>query len=238
MELKDISGRFSLQDFFAYLFPGITAALGIYVLLLITPLKDFLLSIEFNFIVGFLAMVLSYIIGALLSGFSWSVTSLIKKLFKLKLDEPRESIPIPELKKDIIEAFNDLFKVNIKTDSEWAKSHFYLCRTLVHELMPNAAKVADRQNSLRLFRLYIIPSILIWTIAGITWGVWNIVVFKSITWGIVLIVASIVLAIRVISLLIIRMHGNQKREVREIFTAFLVGYRLGIFSTCNVKQEE
>jgi hypothetical protein len=54
----------------AYLFPGTVGALGIYLLLLLTPLADTLIAIPKDLAAGVVFLGLSYIIGVILSGFS------------------------------------------------------------------------------------------------------------------------------------------------------------------------
>lgn len=227
METKEVTNQFALQDYLGYLFPGITSTLGIYLLLLLTPLHSTLASMEINLIVGILVLVLSYVIGILSSGLSKPIVRLLYKW--QRLDEPRDRIPIPEYRQAIIDAFVTVFGLSTTTEIEWSRNYFLLCRALVHECMPSAGYAANRQNSLRMLREYLLVPVLIWFLVGICFGVSSLIGGFT-AWGIVLIAISIVLTLLVIVGLVNKMYGNRKREVRTVLMAFLAGYQQGLFN--------
>jgi len=66
----ELSNRFSLVDFLAYLFPGILTTLGIYLLLLLTPLMHVMQGVSLDTGIGLLFLALSYIVGIITSGFA------------------------------------------------------------------------------------------------------------------------------------------------------------------------
>jgi hypothetical protein len=222
----DVTNRFSIEDFLAYLFPGCVGTLGLYLLLLLTPLKNSLTFSTANFTIGILLLAWSYVMGLILSGCSLPIIKLIYKI--CGLDEPRKSIPFPELSQEIINAFKAIFKIDTSTDFQWSTTQFYLCRSLVLQWMPNAAQLIMRQIALRRSRENMVAAVLIWFFVGISWGIWNIINSFTIQ-GIILITVSTVLSLLIIIALINSLYGNRKREVHRIYTAFLVGYRTGIF---------
>jgi hypothetical protein len=215
----DISKRFSLEDFLAYLFPGITGALGI--LLLLTSLQASPINIPTDFMTGVIFLVLSYIVGILLSGFSEWVSLYVEH--KLNMKNYKYDIQLCENLKGAVQgAFKDIFKM--ETQLEWCKDYFYLCRSLVIHSMPNALQPIQRQSGLRQLRMNLLPVIVVWGSAGFCWGV------KMINdGGIALIVGSLVLGGLFIITTIKSMQSNEWREVREVLTAFLVGYQTGAF---------
>ncbi len=222
----DFSNRFSLVDFLAYLFPGIVASLGLGVLLLLTPLKDAITLIPADLATGILFLTVSYLVGVILSGFS-EITTKWRRGGK-GLDVMQTSILVPGFQEDVRRAFRAMFKPHYEGEIEWSRTHFYLCRSLVYERMPNAALVIQRQSALRQLRMNLIFPMLIWFGAGLGWGIWcfynNLLV-----WGIVLIALSIALVILTLSMIINRMNSNEYREVREVLAAFLAGYTTGMF---------
>lgn len=70
--------------------------------------------------------------------------------------------------------------------------------------------------------------IIIWFTVGITWGIHNIANGVRF-WGITLIVVSISLALPTFLMIVNRMDSNERREVREVLTAFLAGHKAGLF---------
>jgi hypothetical protein len=223
----DISKRFSLEDFLAYLFPGVTGALGIYLLLLLTPLQTSLTNIPADFMTGIIFLVLSYIVGILLSGFSEWVSLYVEH--KLNVKNYKYDIQLCADLKEAVrgafkDTFKDIFKFSKETQLEWCKDYFYLCRSLVIHSMPNALQPIQRQSGLRQLRMNLLPVIVVWVLAGVFWG------FKmNNEGGIALIVGSIGLGVLFIITTTKSMESNEWREVREVLTAFLVGYQTGAF---------
>lgn len=218
--------RFSLIDFLGYFFPGIASALGIYLILLLTPLKEGLESIDLGFAAGLVFAAMGYILGIILSGFSRSIVGLIWYITKFK--PPREAIQLLDFEEDIAIAFQKVFnKRKVKTES-WSYSKFLLCRAMVAEYMPNMMRMAERQDALFIMRRNMISAILIWMTVGIVWGL-SYISKGSPSWGVTLLVTSVMLSILILWSTMERMQASYKREVRFIITGFLSGYKTGRF---------
>ena len=213
----DIGNRFSLEDFLAYFFPGVTASLGIYILIQITSVSNSLLSLTADITTGIIFFVLSYILGVIVSSFAEILFSKIKS--------HKDVIPLnDELKKITIATFRDFFKVPKDTKIEWSRDHFYLCRSVVYERVPNVLPFLQRQSSLRQLRISLIPTLFIWLLVGIVWGIQNIM-DSYIIIGSITIVSSILIFIAITLITINRARSNEWREVREVLTAFSASYR-------------
>jgi hypothetical protein len=216
----DISNRFSLEDFLAYLFPGVVAGLGIYVLLLLTPLKAIQAIDPANIGTGILFLVISYILGVIFSGMSELVINLLKG--------HKNEIPFDhDTRLMVIKAFQDTFKVLPGTGPDWSRANFYLCRSMVVAQMPAVLPTIQRQSGLRQLRVNLLPSILIWAFAGYFWGIQYLpgnAVLRF--WGTLI---YIFVSVLIIAITIERARSNEKREVREVLTAFVAGYQAGTF---------
>jgi len=189
-------------------------------------------AVSMDLTAAILLLALAYAMGIILSGISAPITKFILKI--RKLDEPRDAIPLPELEPGIILALKDVLKAEAETDLQWSATYFYLCRSIVQERLPNSAQAVSRQIGLRQLRENMLAPILIWLIAGIGWGMWSIV-HGVVTWGVVLIVGSTISSFIVIVSITNKMYGNRKRAVREVCTAFLAGYSMGILES-NTKE--
>ncbi len=218
----DLSNRFSLVDFLAYLFPGILSTLGIYLLLLLTPLKNVMQGVSLDTGTGLLFLALSYIVGIITSGFA-EIAVRERHTAGLK-----EALCLDGFQSELVKAFDGLLSISPDVKPEWSVSHFYLCRSLVFEYMPNVGQIVQRQISLRQLRMNMIPSIMIWLAAAVLWGTVYAIDVQPL-WGGALIIGSILGAIATISVLLNRMNDNEKREVRETLTAFLAGCKTGVF---------
>lgn len=217
----DIGNRFSLEDFLAYFFPGVTGALGIYLLLQTTPLRTTLPSLSADLTTGIIFFVLSYIVGITLSGFSELVFSRGKS--------HKDVLPFhSELKTIVLEAFSETFKIPKGAKFEWSREHYYLCRSLVYEHMPSILPLIQRQSSLRQLRINLLPALFIWCAAGLSWGVQQMMVSATAE-GLGVVAVSLILFFPIVALTINRARNNEWREVREVLTAFGVGYRKGAF---------
>lgn len=215
----DISSRFSLTDFLAYLFPGVFTAAGLYFLLLLTPLETSLVNFTMDLNTGVLFLVFSFILGVIVSG----IAEILTKSIRHKNDT---QLPLIGLEKDVKRAFKSVF--GEKEDFKWTRTHFYLCRSIITQYMPNEMQGIQRQSSLRQLRMNLLPSILIWIFTGLGWG-WRIFNNFSGNWGILLIAASIILGIAIFMITVNRMQNNDEREIRETLAAFLIGFKTGLF---------
>jgi hypothetical protein len=224
----DLSKQFSLTDFLAYFFPGLFATIGIYLLLLLTPVQATLVSISADLITGAIFLALSYIMGVILSGFSMTMVDWISRAQKHK--NPRGSLlPVEQFQDEVRDAFKDVFGIEkAENKPQWSKMHFYLCRSLILDRIPAVAQRAERQSSLRQLRGNLILPILIWVVDGIGWGIWSIN-NGILAWGISLVISSVIIGFISLKVTITRMYNNEGREIREVLTGFLAGYRIGVF---------
>ncbi|HXQ36189.1 MAG TPA: hypothetical protein VN843_19395 [Anaerolineales bacterium] len=216
----DLSKQFSLTDFLAYFFPGLFAVVGLYLLILLTPIQTALIPADITTGIVFLAI--SYVVGIVLSGFSEWIEKTIER-------NTRQSIPIDGFQDDVVTAFNDIFDKNTSETMQWSQTHFFLCRSLILEKMPAIAQVILRQSSLRQLRRNLLLPIIIWLLAGIAWGTWNTLNGHRL-WGFLVVVLSIIVSTVSYLVTVARMRQNEEREVREVLTAFLVGYRTGLLA--------
>jgi hypothetical protein len=221
----DISNQFSLVDFLAYLFPGITGVLGIYLLLLLTPLSTSLMSLPIDLTTGVLLLALSYVLGVVFSGFAEIIVR--GRIRRKSFQWVKETIQVPGFEEEIETAFC----VTLGSGDEkveWSASHFYLCRSMVLEFMPGVAPRVRRQISLRQLRMNLLPAVTLWVIAGVAWGI-KVIGDNMRAWGYGLIAGSVGFWVLVVWALANRMASNERREVREVLTAFLAGYKKGLF---------
>jgi hypothetical protein len=228
----ELGEQFSLEDFLAYFFPGVLATVGVFVTLLFThisfpePLKDFAL------VIFLILLSVSYSVGVLLSGFSekWFRNTNIKG-----------NIPerIKMFENEIKEAFKKTFELK-NPELDWGPEYYYLCRSIVLENMPNIAPFIHRQIALRQLRMNLFIPLMIWIIDGILFGIkaarewtaWD----KA--WGIGLIGGLILLGWAIKNNLKDRMDNNEYREVREVLTSFLAGYRSDAFKSKNTHSRK
>jgi hypothetical protein len=246
----EVLSLFTIADFLAYLFPGILSLSGLYLLLLLTPLQYYLKLPEE--IGGWLAfLILSYLTGVLIGTVTDALVRERPKTLRRKQNKGNIQIHDDKLKTAVMEAFNDIFLSqkgkNIKKPSkliaplEWNEYHYYVCRSLVADALPRAAASGLREGAYRQLRMNLIGSIVIWGLAGILWGLMllsqagtiytvnemSIVIPKE--WSISLIIVSVLMPLFLVSNLLTMMDKHERREVREILTTFLAGYRTGVF---------
>lgn len=227
-----ITERFSLMDFLAYFFPGIMGTLAIYVLLLLTPLRSSLAISGIDVTLGIIILSISHTIGVVLSGFSSPIVNRLQKATKVK--NPRADIPFSEFENDIVKAFNSKFGQHLNDKDEWNEKHYLLCRALVLEYMPSMAQIAQRQSSLGQLRRNLMSPILLWTAAGISWGI-RFLANNEINEGVSLILLSLVLSFATTRATFTRTNRTELREVEAIFAGFIVGNRTNAFETKSTK---
>jgi hypothetical protein len=247
-DMKEFWDRFSFSDFAAYFVPGSCFLMGLFPLLLLTSARhevlNFLDKLDFGRSVSLL--VLAYISGAILSGFSRSLMrffyaplTLLRSrrnsgprphndmVQRFKSHDPRDSICPCLFEGQIHLAFNKVFGLECDSPT-WSRDHFYLARLLIDQTMPRPAMVARRQNSLRIFRENMIVPSLVWILAGFLWS-------KQLYQSADPRGGNLLLSISVLSLLLVpvvlsyRSRKNREREVREVYLALFVGHKLGIF---------
>ncbi len=113
----DISSKFSLVDFLAYLFPGFVSFMGIYLLLLRTFQRHSLTTLSLDFFLsGILVLALSYVIGVILSGFAEVSIKYLAE--RRKKEWYKDTIPVPGFKNEILTAFLAGYKSGLFTREE------------------------------------------------------------------------------------------------------------------------
>lgn len=231
----DTFNRFTFEDFLAYFFPGVVGSLGLYLLLLLTPLRPHLARLSIDVSTGMILLVWSYTFGVIIAGFASPVLRVLEKISLIGPRVPLE-IPLPHLKPDVIKAYRTVFKVDNSTEVDWSEAHFYLSRSLVENWMPVTGQFIRRQLSLRRVRENLTPCMFIWCFAGIGWGCkWFSLGEK--VWGIVLASLSPILWLLVVGTLANRWDGNCKREAQEVCLALVVGSHTGLFEKQDKKTE-
>jgi hypothetical protein len=226
----NLSEKFSLVDFLAYLFPGVIDALGLYLLLLLTPLRPTLAQVPIDLATGILLLTVSYVIGVVLSGFSELIVKYISQ--RVTRTWVKNTIPVPGFERAIADAFDATLGGPEVTLSGWTATHFHVCRSWVLERMPGVGQQIQRQTSLRELRMNLFPAATIWLGAGVGWGI-RLLVDGLVAWGCALIVGSALLWFLIVRTLYNRMKRNEQRETREVLTAFWAGYRNGLFERKN-----
>lgn len=253
----EVLSLFTIADFLAYLFPGALSLSGIYAILLLTPIQNVLPPPKDIGVGGAIVLLfLSYITGVLVATVTDTFFRERPKSLRRKLNKGNIQINDDKLMIEVMEAFNDTMltkkgatpakRKKVSVPLEWNEYYYYVCRSLVTEAMPRAAASGLREGAYRQLRMNLIGSIVIWGVAGILWGLVlliqvdsiylinskNIVIEKE--WSISLISLSILLPAYLISKLLTMMDKHERREVREILTTFLSGYKIGIFE--NLKK--
>ena len=147
----EVSSKFSLVDFLAYLFPGGLTTIGLVLLLLLTPAVSYLPNFQIDWLAaGILLVTISYSIGVIFSGFAEIIEYriVVKKSPRIKA-----TIPLTEVKDEIIQAMSELLGKSSETSLEWTVSHYYLCRSFVWNYAPETNEIIVREISIRLLRL-------------------------------------------------------------------------------------
>jgi hypothetical protein len=223
----DLSKQFSFTDFLAYFFPGSFAALGLYLLLLLSPLQKYLAGVSFDITTGLVFLIFSYIIGVILSPFSSGVVKFFEKSRKFKSSQ--NVIPSDLFPDEILKGFREIMGIAKDEKIMWSRSHYRVCLMLVTEKMPLVAQRVDRQRNVALFRRNLISPLIVWGLTGSSWGIWHLKQ-SFINWGISLIIGSVLLTVILVGVTINRMHDGEKTETRETLSGFLAGYKLGVFT--------
>lgn len=247
----EVFSAFSIADFLAYLFPGFLGLGGIYAILLLTPLQIFLPNPSEIELGGWIAIFfISYIVGVIISSLTDAAFRQGSSSLRRKKNKGNIQIHDEKLKSAVKEAFEELIlrPTNAAregdppqdTNFEWNESCYYICRSLVTEAMPRAAASGLREGAYRQLRMNLVGATTIWCAAGILWG--SVILLQagkislpnettitmSIFWPILLFVLSIVVPLYLVRTLINMMDIHERREVREILTGFLAGYRTGM----------
>lgn len=227
--MKSLFERFTLMDFFGYLFPGIVALAGVLAGLQLTAWKSTIQWIDLGLTESLLALVFAYVFGVVLSGFSWPLYWASNGLYLRWMNrrDPREEIHPVDFATDVQDVFCKVLGIDL-TQKPWTPQHFYLARSLVDRCMPRHAELAARQNALRVFRQYMLPPLVIWIIVGVMWGQQTLEQSRLAGW--LMIIGSTVFGLLGLALVTDRLWRNRRREVREVCLALLVGRSVDAFS--------
>lgn len=227
----NISEHFSLEDFLAYLFPGVVGLAGIYSILLLTPLQVPLSQLPTDVFMSIILLIVGYIVGVFLSGISEIL------LGSARIGTYKSKLPFgKDTNEAILKAFQQVFGGPELTEKKWSSEQFYFCRSLIGECMPSTLPALKRQSGLRQLRINLLPSLVIWCGVGVGWGIRYWLSHEA-GIGIGLIVSSVVLSVVFMLVTINRARSNERREVREVLTAFLAGYKSDAFEKEKRKEK-
>jgi len=208
----DISSKFSLEDFLAYLFPGVIGTLGIYYLFLIIPFSN-IDYLQINFLNGVIFFIISYLVGILLSSFSEAIIEIFPSY--------KSNIPQEWNSKMAVAKLNKLFIKNSNGNEIWSKDTYYLCRSYVYINMPQVIPLVQRQSSLRQLRINILPVYFIFLLDVIVISL-NISKSGKLLESYVLFVFSLLVYVLITIITYNRAKSNERREVREVISAILI----------------
>lgn len=223
--MDDLSKQFSFADFMAYFFPGAFATVGVYLFLLLSPGQKTFSNFTLDFTTGIAFLVLSYIVGVIFSGFSSGIVKQIEKMTKYK--NPQDILPDDLFPLEVIKRYKAMMNINTEETVQWTRNHFRLCRSFVSHTMPSIAQKVQRHADLGLFRRNLVVPLIIWGATGVYWGVSNIMQ-GFISWGISVIIFSVVFTWLSINTNINRLHNSNYVETRDVLLGFIVGSKLDV----------
>jgi len=218
----EFSNKFSLVDFLAYFFPGGLTAIGLTLLLLLTPIFDKVPLLKIDWLVaGILLVIISYSIGVIFSGFAEIIEFriAIKRTPRIKA-----TIPLPELEDDIIQSVKELLEKPKEYKLDWSASHYYVCRSYLWKYAPEVTEIMVRETSMRQLRLNLLHTVTVWALASVGWGT-KLLSNHLFGWGIILLIIPVLAWYPLCQSLINRMRSNEEREVREVLSAFLATFK-------------
>ncbi|GAM10755.1 hypothetical protein OR1_03052 [Geobacter sp. OR-1] len=182
--MQSITSKFSLKDFIAYLFPGLTWLLSLFVTLSVNKgFRDIFLNTEYinKFIAAaiFYCIPLAYLLGAIASSVGHVLEDLLIKICEIPIKSTNKEKKKTDDEKEKIDAFfyvvNDVLNVKIDKDSinkstDLIRSnYFYLARTFVGELLPYSLEHSERQDTVRQMRRNSLVPVISWVLTGVTW---------------------------------------------------------------------
>jgi hypothetical protein len=226
----EIEKSFSITDFLAYLFPGVFGTTSVFVILILTPLQPLISQIPLDIVTGVLFLAISYPLGVIFSGFSGAFIRVYNKITLTSTQ--RNIIPLTSFQVEVQSAFNELF--HITDNRAWSSEHYSACRALISQFMPAIDIDAQRQNALRQLRRNLVFPIILWFLTGLAWGRYLIYQNNEL-WGFTLVATSLIIALSSLITMLDRMHKNDQREMQKVLIAFLVGYKMNIFTNNNIK---
>jgi len=215
--------RFSLTDFLVYLFPGIVTGVGVYVLVLGTPLNRLFVTFKVDL----------WSSGA--ASFSWLLpTCSVYSYPACRGPSPNGyNSCLPSATLAAPQGCDE--QVGLAVTSTYGpatvdgESRFYLCRTMVREHMPVTAREIQRQNDLMRFRQNLVGAAVVWLCTGLTWSSHAAQAFSR-TAGVAAALVCVGTTTALLVSLARRTHRNRVREVREVYAAFLAGHATGRFA--------
>jgi hypothetical protein len=227
--MRDFMARFRFGDFAAYFLPGLVMLCAILSALTLTIYDSAVRGALQNVTIGegLLLACGAYVLGAFLSGSSrWAFPHLYRISRPDKYCDRRTIVFPPALRQCVLAVTKTIFGDDIDS-ATWSEDHFYLIRSVVNEKLPHAAADASRQNDLmRLRENMVVPLITLWAVSlGFAWSEGR----HDRMAGLAVAVTSTLAFFVAARWLVGRASDNRRREVREVCTAFVVGYRLGMF---------
>jgi hypothetical protein len=232
--MQDIKG-FSINDFLAFFFPGVISLIGIYLLLLLTPLHAEILAIPLDFSTSVFMFVFSYVLGAFCSKLLPNIEETIYDSL-IKKPDPRSTLSLFPLKNDLLIAFKSVFLTDDPEVYFKTNMGFYYCRAAIRLKFDRVSYDAEWQNNLQQMRRNLIIPVFILMSAGILWGNYFIN-YSPKNWGIALLVVSTVFGLYIILYSIPRaMYASRKREARIIFTSFIAAYKMDLLNEYKSKN--
>jgi len=231
--MEDQLKSFSMNDFLAFLFPGMLLLFCIFLFLLLTPLSTAIQNLSLGIVTSVIFLAFSYILGVLSSRAIPNIEELIFGGFKKKPD-PRSDISLYQFKNDLIKAFKKVFSVENPEEYFRSSTAFYYCRAVLRLKYDRVSYDAEWQNDLYQLRRNSIIPITFLVCDGIAWGINGIQNNQS-AWGIALIIISCLIGFFVLFISLPKaMYANRKREARIIFSTFIVAQRLNLL---NIKED-
>lgn len=189
--MQGITSKFSLKDFVAYLFPGLTWLLAIIAMLATNDqIRSSMGSVSeiegFSIVAILFGVPVSYLLGAVASSiaspFEKVIIYITKKVELLYLSYRSNNNGISEEKYSsrilweysevrllLRESFKGMPEFNLIVDKIKDNNLYYVARTLVGESIPSVIDSSARQDSLRQMRRNSIIPIIFWGITGLVW---------------------------------------------------------------------
>jgi hypothetical protein len=238
--MRDFLTRFRFGDFAAYFLPGLVMLGAISWLLSFSAFGAFVMQVtnQMSFVTGLLVACTAYAIGAFISGSSAKLFPYAYLVTRQeRYTDLRSSIQPTEIEEAVRAAFGEVFGAAVSS-TLWSECHFYLARSIVNERMGYASAEAVRQNDLYRLRENMLVPLLTLYAATIMSALVDGRGLPMYRWPLVF--ASTVVMFFATGRLVRRAADNRRREVREIYSALLVGCRLKLFSDrgigTNTKQ--
>ena len=212
--MTELTGRFALSDFLAYLFPGAAGIGGIYFALRLTWPGNVPLPAKIDLGESALVFVAAYLFGMVLSTLSYPLMSAAAWLLGrfVAQPDPRAEI-IPTITESRVrETVASHLGRRVDELGNWSKELFYVARAIVTERSAVHASLAARQNALYKLKQNSLIPLAAWSYAAGVWAYRDLhLPFPLAT------VLTIVMFVAVTGQVVNRANRNREREAREIY---------------------